>query len=67
MLRKYIPPNTGALCFFLKNRMSDRWREKIEVSTDPESDPLMLLAISIKDFQIEQSKAAVLPEANEDS
>lgn len=30
MTKKYVPPDTGAAAFWLKNRRPDRWREKRE-------------------------------------
>ena len=29
--RRHIPPNLGAICFILKNRMPDKWRDRPEV------------------------------------
>jgi hypothetical protein len=29
--RDYYPPDTGAICFWLKNRRPDRWRDKHEI------------------------------------
>ncbi len=29
-IRKYYPPDTGAICFWLKNRLRNEWRDKVE-------------------------------------
>lgn len=29
--RRHIPPSLGAICFILKNRMPDKWRDRPEV------------------------------------
>lgn len=31
---RHIPPNVGAICFILKNRRSDKWRDKQVVAFD---------------------------------
>lgn len=31
---RYIPPDVGAMCFWLKNRKGDTWRDRKDVSVD---------------------------------
>lgn len=31
-VKKFIPPDVGALCFALKNLMPDKWRDKQEIA-----------------------------------
>ncbi len=43
---KHVPPDVGAICFWLKNRRPDKWRDRVqqEVSVDVEDlSPLVEL------------------------
>ena len=31
--KKHVPPDTGAAIFYMKNRISGRWKDKIEIQT----------------------------------
>lgn len=37
-ITKHYPPDTGAACFWLKNRQPDKWRDKIEVDSNIKID-----------------------------
>ena len=39
----YIPPDTTAQIFWLKNRRADKWRDKPAIEMDKADDPLMRL------------------------
>lgn len=36
-IHRHIPPDVGAAAFWLKNRRPDKWRDKPDVPSDPES------------------------------
>lgn len=52
MHRRYIPPSTGAMVFFLKNRIPDRWKDKQDLGLAFEEDPLAQFAEAMKGFQL---------------
>ncbi|WP_333876399.1 helix-turn-helix domain-containing protein [Methylobacter sp.] len=37
-ITKHYPPDTGAACFWLKNRQPDKWRNKVDVSASVKLD-----------------------------
>ena len=52
MVRRYYPPNTGAMIFFLKNRIPERWRDRQEVALSAEEEPLAKFATSLREFRL---------------
>lgn len=36
-IKKHMPPDVGAMVFWLKNRRSDKWRDKPEIASDSEA------------------------------
>lgn len=42
-ITKEIPPDVGAIVFWLKNRRPGRWRDKIETAPDANNDLLLSL------------------------
>lgn len=37
-ITKHYPPDTGAACFWLKNRQPEKWRDKIEIDANVKID-----------------------------
>lgn len=42
-IRKHMPPDVGAIVFWLKNRKPGKWRDKIEAAPDMENELLQSL------------------------
>lgn len=42
-IRKHMPPDVGAIVFWLKNRKSGKWRDKIEAAPETENELLQSL------------------------
>jgi hypothetical protein len=65
----YIPPDTAADIFWLKNRCPDKWRDKIEqqqeISVDENSGVIFLAPVLEKNREPEsESDMATTAEAN---
>lgn len=50
--RKHISPDTGAIVFYLINRLSERWRDKKEITHSMPDDALLQFAEALKDFRL---------------
>lgn len=46
---KHYPPSEVACIFWLKNRRSERWRDKVELSTDDSTPPPISITIQVED------------------
>ena len=51
--RKHISPDTGAIVFYLINRMSDVWRDKKEIAHTMGDDALEQFAEALRDFRLD--------------
>ena len=47
-VRKYIPPDTGAAAFWLKNRKPDQWRDKVVNAVEMDFEDLNPLMEKLK-------------------
>jgi transcriptional regulator with XRE-family HTH domain len=52
MYRKHISPDTGAIVFYLINRLPDLWRDKKEITHSMPDDSLQQFAEALREFRI---------------
>lgn len=45
--KRYIPPNLGSIIFILKNRKSDKWRDKREIELPEAPDDGFMKALTV--------------------
>lgn len=45
--KRYIPPNLGSIIFILKNRRSDKWRDKREIELPEAPDDGFMKALTV--------------------
>ena len=60
--KRHIPPNLGAICFILKNRMPEKWRDRPEVVDTQAIDVLNQILNTTRD----QAKAEFGVDENND-
>jgi hypothetical protein len=53
---KHYPPDTGAICFWLKNRRPEKWRDRQELEINGDIAEVLKDIFSKKDKKIEEEK-----------
>ena len=50
--KRWVPGSTGSMCFWLKNRDPENWRDKQEIEIDMANDPLLKFAEAMAGFRL---------------
>lgn len=63
MRKVHVPPNAAAIQFYLKNRRSEKWRDKIDIAASMEQIPVRI-NFKRKEKVID-AEASIIPERKE--
>ena len=57
-LEKQIPPDVGAIAFYLKNVAPDKWRDRQDVSVSAQAEDIRVLSDTLKQLGMDEEGAS---------